>query len=314
MTEKRINKDIVMREPIIQSKEDREILDGYFPVSRSARDGLSILKTWFDHRNITKYVRSDAEQAWSVLAKITQDKSYEKLTRSDGRLLAQEMIRQGLTSKTTKKKIGHLRAAFNLAKQEGIIAINPFENVVPSIDDGLRRVPLDDDDMDRVRESFHLLREPDQHLWVWLAATGMRLDEPFHITNDQAEKGIRFVIVGKKTQSSLRRVPIPEAVLALVVDSIDKPLFEGSAETAGKRIRYFLRKLGISHDHANVTGNPSKVIHSLRHRAKDKLRAAGCPLEIQYELLGHEELTVASSYGRGHPMSALKKWIDEIGY
>ncbi|WP_210168819.1 tyrosine-type recombinase/integrase [Methylobacterium sp. Leaf100] len=245
---------------------------------------------------------------------MTQDKPYEKLTRADGRLLAQELIAQGLTSKTAKKKIGHLRAAFNIAKQEGKIAINPFEDVVPSIDDSLRRVPLDDSDMNCVRASFDLLRVSDQHLWVWLATTGMRLDEPFHITNDKIENGIRYVIVGKKTQSSLRRVPIPESVLSFAQSSITKPLFEGNAETAGKRIRYFLRKLGISYDRSKGTGDPSKVIHSLRHRAKDKLRAAGCPLEVQYELLGHEEVTVASGYGRGHQMNVLKRWVDEIGY
>ena len=31
-----------------------------------------------------------------------------------------------------------------------------------------------------------------------------------------------------------------------------------------------------------------KVLHCLRHRAKDRLRAASCPQDIQYHLLGHE--------------------------
>ena len=54
--------------------------------------------------------------------------------------------------------------------------------------------------------------------------------------------------------------------------------------------------------------------HSLRHRAKDRLRAEGCPLDIQYELLGHETKTVASGYGHGSPVPLLRKWLDKVGF
>lgn len=68
----------------------------------------------------------------------------------------------------------------------------------------------------------------------------------------------------------------------------------------------FRRDIGIT--------DPAKVTHSLRHRAKDRLRAAGCPMDVQYELLGHEEETVAAGYGRGSPVPLLKEWIDRIGF
>jgi hypothetical protein len=43
---------------------------------------------------------------------------------------------------------------------------------------------------------------------------------------------------------------------------------------------------------------------------------AGCknPLDIQYELLGHETKTVASGYGRGSPVPLLRKWLDMVGF
>lgn len=56
-----------------------------------------------------------------------------------------------------------------------------------------------------------------------------------------------------------------------------------------------------------------KVIHSLRHRAQDRLRAAGCPEDVRWELLGHEKETVAAGYGEGSPVPLLRKWIDKIG-
>jgi hypothetical protein len=57
-----------------------------------------------------------------------------------------------------------------------------------------------------------------------------------------------------------------------------------------------------------------KVIHSFRHRAADRLRAAECPEDIRWSILGHEEETVANSYGTSFSVPQLKKWIDKIGF
>jgi hypothetical protein len=59
--------------------------------------------------------------------------------------------------------------------------------------------------------------------------------------------------------------------------------------------------------------DPRKVIHSLRHRAQDRLRAAGCPEDVHFALLGHEEKTVADGYGAGFPVPLMRKWIDKVG-
>jgi integrase len=114
------------------------------------------------------------------------------------------------------------------------------------------------------------------------------------------------VIVGHKTPQSLRRVPLPAGVLAHLPKAITKPLFKGGEPAASKRLNRYLRDVGVA--------DTRKVIHSLRHRAKDRLRAEGCPLDIQYELLGHETKTVASGYGHGSPVPLLKKWLDKIGF
>ena len=46
-----------------------------------------------------------------------------------------------------------------------------------------------------------------------LASTGMRLSEAFEIDSEDKERGVRYVMVGKKTEQSLRRVPLPATVL-----------------------------------------------------------------------------------------------------
>jgi len=118
------------------------------------------------------------------------------------------------------------------------------------------------------------------------------------------------VIVGKKTEQSLRRVPFPAAVLPFLPKVIKGPLFTSSyadpADMASKRLNKFLDDCGIV--------DPRKVAHSLRHRAKDRLRAFECPERIQWALLGHEETSVADDYGKGFSVPQLKKWIDKIGF
>jgi hypothetical protein len=49
-------------------------------------------------------------------------------------------------------------------------------------------------------------------------------------------------------------------------------------------------------------------------RAQDRLRAAECPQDIRWALLGHEEKTVAEDYGKGFSVPQLKRWIDKIAF
>jgi hypothetical protein len=97
-----------------------------------------------------------------------------------------------------------------------------------------------------------------------------------------------------------------KGVLPYLAPVIKGRLFGGDAEYASKRLNRFLRDVGIA--------DPRKVIHSFRHRAQDRLRAAECPRDIREAILGHEKRTVAAGYGAGFAVSQLKKWVDKIGF
>jgi integrase len=204
-------------------------------------------------------------------------------------------------------------AAVNLAIKEGKLKFNPFSGVVPQRDDAERRLPLSDSDIAEARSKLDRLSDADQLLFRVLATTGMRLSEAFQIDGEGIEGGARFVIVGKKTDQSLRRVPLPAGLLPHLPAKIKGQLFarigtlKRTSDAASKRLMRFLR------DDCGIT-DTRKVVHSLRHRAKDRSRAAGCPLNVQYELFGHEEKTIAAGYGVGSPVPLLKKWIDKIGF
>jgi hypothetical protein len=52
--------------------------------------------------------------------------------------------------------------------------------------------------------------------------------------------------------------------------------------------------------------------HVRRKGGQDRFRITGCPLDLQYDILGHEKITVASGYGLGSPMSIVKPWVELI--
>jgi integrase len=273
------------------------------PTKRNGDDAL--LETYLRHANISAYCEREARDTFALFRTLTE-KPLKECTRDDGRKLVAHFEAQGLKKASIQKKIGWLNAACNFAIKEGtLLRFNPFAGIV-KVDDAERRVPLDDTDMKTCKANLGTLSESDQLLFRLLATTGMRLGEAFQISSEATEHGVRYVVIGTKTEASLRRVPLPSVVLPFLPKTIQEPLFMGGAPAASKRLNRFLRDCGVA-----ALG---KVIHSLRHRAADRLRAAGAPVDIRHALLGHETRTVADSYGAGHPVRLLKRWIDKIGF
>jgi len=276
--------------------------------------GDLLIDTWIQQNNIEPYIARQTRDNWTTFKRLVNDKPLSSCTRDDGRKLVAHFREHGNKTRTIHKKVGYLAAAINLAIKEGKLTFNPFSSIVPKEKDGIERAVLSEQDMAKVRDHLSELAPHDQLLWKLLACTGMRLAEPFEIREEYEENGVRYVIVGTKNAQSRRRVPIPPALFDVLPAKIEGPLFPDGPETTAKRLRYFLKRLGIMYDSGKGTGDPRKLIHSLRHRAKDRLRAAGCQLDIQYHLLGHEELTVAKGYGHGYPMDVLLPWVEKIGY
>ena len=269
----------------------------------------AILETYLKHANISGYFEREARTVWGLFRSLC-DKPLKDADRDDGRKLVAYFEARGLKSATIAKKVGWLTAACNLAIKEGRLKFNPFASIVPDRNDGVRRLPLSDVDMRLVKRNLDRLSDFDQPLFRFLAATGMRLSEAFEIDGEMKERGVRYVIVGKKTEQSLRRVPLPACVLLYLPKVIKGRLFVTEhldpPDMASKRLGKFLDDIGIS--------DPRKVVHSLRHRAQDRLRAAECPEDIRWAILGHEERTVAAGYGEGFSLPVLRKWIDKIGF
>jgi integrase len=266
----------------------------------------ALIETYLKHKNVTGYYEREARAVWTLYKELTNGKPLKDASRDDGRKLVGYYEKQDLKSATIQKKIGWLTAAVNLAIDEAKLKFNPFSSIVPERDDKQRRLPLSETDIRNVKRNLDQLDEDDQRLFRLLAATGMRLSEAFEIDDEMKERGCRYIIVGRKTSQSLRRVPLPATLLPFLPRKIEGRLFPGGPKAASKRLNRFLNKVGIA--------DPRKVVHSLRHRAQDRLRAAGCPEDCRWAILGHEEETVAEGYGEGFPVPLLRRWIDKIGF
>ena len=279
------------------------------PPRRNGDD--AILETYIKHAGLSGYVEKEARDVWALFKQLTAGKPLKDCDRDDGRKLVAHFESKGLKSKTVQKKLAWPTAAVNLAVAENKLKFNPFAGVAPQKKDSTRRLPLDDGDIATIKRNLKRLDASDQLLIRLLAATGMRLAEAFEIDGEASERGCRYVIVGTKTEQSLRRVPLPACVLPHLPKAIKGRLFKtgdygDAADAASKRLNRFLDDCGIT--------DPRKVIHSFRHRAQDRLRAGGCPEDIRWAILGHEKATVADSYGTGFPVTLLKKWADKIGF
>jgi integrase len=283
-----------------------EVTDKVRPTVAAKNSDDALFETYLSHANVTGYYEREARAVWALYKQLTDGKPLKDATRDDGRKVVHHLEGQGLKSATIKKKVGWLTAAVNLAIDEGPLKFNPFSSIVPKRNDKQTRLPLNEDDIKNAKSNLDRLDVADGLLFRLLATTGMRLSEAFEIDGELKERGCRYVIVGKKTEQSLRRVPLPAGVLPYLPKSVKGPLFQGGAPAASKRLNRFLNDIGIS--------DRRKVVHSLRHRAQDRLRAAGCPEDCRWSILGHEEKTVAAGYGEGFPVPLLKQWIDRIGF
>jgi integrase len=298
------------------------------PVPSSVDPDRRIIENWIVDRAVNNRVADDAWRTFDLFKSLVRGKRFADCDLDDGRKLVEALRAQNLKTATVQKLVGHLRSAINIARKDAKrypdLTMNPFSGVVPPkikgpngrmMKDATKRLSLNDEDMAILRGRLDTLRDEDRLAWWVLAATGMRLGEAFQIVEEFCEDGIRYVEVGTKTEGSYRKVPLPECLLPHLPSRISKPLFpdcsEAAVRYASKRLNRFLRKSGIT-SRDPVTGKERKVLHSLRHRAKTRLRAAGCPLDVQLQLLGHEDDSVASEYGEW-PVGILLQWVNRIG-
>ncbi|MEG9502594.1 MAG: hypothetical protein MIN69_12170 [Methylorubrum extorquens] len=248
---------------------------------------------------------AEARSTWAEFKAFTGGKLIEDCDRTDGRAYVEFLRGKGLKTATVVKRVNFLAAPINHANETGDLKGNSFFKVVDHKDDKLDRLCFDANDMALAQgHMLPKLGKDERLMWIILATTGMRHSEAFSIREEFEEGGIRYVRVGAKTESSKRRVPLPDCLLPHLPRKITGPLFEDpSLKNISKNLLRAVRRV--------VTKDKRKVVYSLRHRVHTRLREIGCPIDIQKEIVGHGNGD-HGNYGT-FGIRTLKPWIDQIG-
>jgi integrase len=274
---------------------------------KNADDGL--LEIYIRHAGLTAAREKEARDAWHVFKTVAAGKPLAKCTRDDGRAVVAGF--GNVKSATARRKMVPLVALCNLAISEGKLTFNPFVGVVTDKKDSDKREGFTDDDMKIIRENLHRLDKADQLLLRVVASTGVDRGEAFSIKSERVENGIRFCVVGTKTEARPRRIPFPKILLPHLPKKITSPLFTGRKDSASKRITEFLEAIGVKGE----DGRKLAPFHSFRHRAKTKLRQAKIDAELRYAIGGWTDGAKPNSgwnYGEWK-IRELKEAIDKIG-
>lgn len=306
---------------LLKKHEQRDLKEKFakakVPVVRSGDPDWQIIKDYIDHQGKDRYWEAEAQETYTLFRKVT-GKTFANADRADAQRLAIYLLdeyqspkkrhRKGVSSATVTKKLNFLSAPINehMRGRNPRIKFNPFggRGIVPKRDDKIRRKPLYNADLEKIDANFHRLGPNEKLLYLVLRHTGCRRSEAWQI-EETTEKGLRVMWFGEKTLQSVRRIPIPRALLPHLPEKIDRPLFSDGPVNVGKNLGRAMRRFGVT--------DPTKVVHSFRHRAKDRLRAETCPKDIQEAILGHQEITVAMGYGHGYPMTVLAPYVELIG-
>lgn len=287
------------------------------------------------------------EQAFEALKELTTATTAAMLTKRDAVSFRDRMLARADTSaRTVEKLIGFLRAAFEVARKDGKLEVNPFDGVEVEIDDLERkrrtRLPFTVSELQNIFNGP--VYQPDfvprkslgkAQYWLPLLSllSGARLEElaQLHvedIRHDPQHGHYLYIHNAEerkvKTASSWRQVPLHPELVKLGFLEYVKQVKAGrlfptlKPDKYGKLATTFSTWFGRYLDQLGIT-DESKVFHSFRHSfiavCKQKA-AAGIPPEVREAIVGHTPTNeIAATYGDVlYPLEPQVQAMQHVGY
>lgn len=243
----------------------------------------------------------------------------EHLSRADARKV-RDHLAELMSPASVKRNIEIISPAINTMITEYDLGMrNPFAGLTikGAVNSRDKRSSLSEDDMKALAPAMNT-EDGLGAIWVTLRDTGARLGEVCNLRAmdlDHANKAIMIRPYGThtlKTENSKRDVPLSDVAygaLKALSDgkAPDAPLF---ARYAGPR-RSEKASAALMKRLRNVITDQKKVIHSLRHRMKDLLRA-DCPEALAQEIMGHSAQRIAANYGDGYALQKKREALEKV--
>jgi integrase len=281
----------------------------------SPRSLASLLEIWKRQHKPAKSSQSDMQTAIRLFERVNGSLAFSDITDEHVRKFKGALIDLDRKNATKSKLWSMMRALLNTAKEDALLAANPFTNVSLRLeDDSSSRVIFNAAELSKL---FDRLEDKEEWWLTRLALyTGARLGEICQLEHEDIRKEADHWEINirddpaadrrVKTRNSLRRVPIHNQLIADGfldwIKSKKGRLFGLSSSVASKRLNRRIKSIGI--------GGKGKVLHSLRHTFKTAAREV-MGEEFNDKITGHAAQSVGQTYGQ---YRKLKEQIDKVAF
>lgn len=263
-------------------------------------------------------------RAIGYLRELAGDRPVDTYTRQVANQLRDALASRGLTQASIRRNLSVVRAVVNFAcREHGLPEVTAFASIYLGEEDAstaTKRKPIPANLIRSVQSECKRLDDEARWLIALISDTGMRLSEAVALVREDVFLDDRHPHVRLKahpwrrlkTRGSERIVPLAGAALwaarravASTNGSFLFPTYCNKKTCKANSASAALNKwLG-----PRVTGG--YVLHSFRHSMRDRLRAVECPRDIIDRIGGWAVSGVGETYGSGHPVAILHKWMSK---
>ena len=251
------------------------------------------------------------------------NKDLSDYTTIDAGTFRDALLKRGLATSSVRRVFSSVKSIVNLAiKERGLSIVNPFLGVyIPDLDDTKERKPVPLKDIRIIQAKCRLIDDDLRWVVSLISDTGMRLSEVVGLKSEDIilDSQIPHILVRPnkkrrlKTKQSERVVPLVGMALWSATQALENQptgyLFtrynktdQSNANSASAALNKWMKEFvgeGI-------------VIHSFRHSMRDRLRMVECPSDVIDSIGGWSKRSIGESYGSGHPLRVLYKWMKRI--
>ena len=266
---------------------------------------------------------SSVRRSVSYLIAELGDKRINQYARSEAIAFRDALLQRQLSISSVKRNFTNINAVLGLVCKE-------LGHSDPAIFRGLffketsecvKRLAVPHKQLQQLQ--IQCMRADDELRWLlaMISDTGLRLSEALGLaTNDiKLNCTMPHLILQPhpwrrlKRQGSKRRVPLIGSALW----AANRIVANQSSDFAFPRFcnNHVLKSNSVSaslNKWLKLEIGDEYVIHSLRHSFRDRLRAVDCPTEVADALGGWSAKIVGQSYGEGHNLETLFRWMKKI--
>ena len=267
----------------------------------------------------TKLFFESSERSMRYLIDCLGHDDLAALEISDAGRFRDYLFDRGMSSSSVKRVFSSVRAVINLAiREQGLSINNVFSGTfIPDDDAKTQRLPIPTDVLLTIQDECMQMDDEPRWLIALISDTGMRLSEACGLlTSDiclDAELPHINLVARPwrrlKTGPSSRSIPLVGTSLWAAKQVIKQghqfafPKYcnepKCNANSASAALNKWLKPRVPN----------GCVIHSFRHRLRDRLRAVECPADIIDTIAGWTTEGVGHQYGTGHSLSTKYKWV-----